>query len=993
MNKTLKWTSIILGSFILILLLAALIVPVVFKDDIRKAIDAEIAKSINADVVFDTDNFSLSLFRNFPNITVQMRDLGVINRAPFEGEVLFATQELEVEVNLIEVLFGDELSINGISLIKPIININVLEDGRANYDIAIPSADTLTEESGGEFSFSIDHWEVVDGDLTYNDKSIPFSLSINGLNHDGSGDFSDVQFDLTTHSVADTLTVTYDGTEYLSHKRAQIDAVLQISEDYSLYTFKQNIIKVNDFLTTVDGWFRMNEDNYEMDLRFMTPENSFKSLLSLVPGMYTESFGTIEAEGDVAFSGMVKGTYSEQQMPAFNLGLQVKEGRFKYPDLPVPVDHINVDLVVDNKDGVIENTSIDLKQLRMNLGSNPIEAKATIANLRDYKMDASVLAQLNLQELMGIFPMEGIELKGNFTIDLKANGVYDSVRNIMPSVNASMVLANGFVKSDSFPAPLQDVKFQATVNNTSGRMQDTRINVKGFSMFMEGERVTADLLLEDLVDYKWDLALNGAVDLEKMTKLFPQEGMKLAGKVTADITTKGKYSDLEAERYDRLPTSGTASIENLTYSAKDLPYSVALVRAEMSFDPRQINLREMNGTIGKSDFRVKGSLMNYLGYALGKGETIKGVVNFDSRLLDLNEFMTNEQESAADTSSYGVVPVPKDIDFVLHSSVARVKFLDFNLTNASGDIAVKDGVADLRGLKFNMLGGAFAMNGTYDPRDLAHPKYNMSVKIESVSIQQAAQSLTLVRTYAPVAGLVQGNFSTDFKISGELTPAMSPNLTTVNAEGLINIAQAALTQSKLVSGITSLTRLDNTDQVTLTDVLMSAKITAGRLSVKPFNVKFGDYTTAVSGSTGLDGSIDYMLKMNVPAGKAGAQLQNFINKNTASNNPTDVIPVTIALGNTYNNPDFKLIADEQKAQVQEAVTNVAKEEAGKALEKAVKGTEAEELVKGILGGNKADSAAASEPDSTKVASESADVKEQLEVEAKKKIQDLLKRKK
>lgn len=993
MNKTLKWTFIILGSFILIILLAALIVPVVFKDDIRKAIDAQIAKSINADVVFDTDNFGLSLFRHFPNITVQMRDLGVINRAPFEGDVLFATQELEVEVNLMEVLFGDQLSINGISLIKPIININVLEDGSANYDIAIPSADTVTVEPGEEFSFSIDHWEVVDGDLTYNDKSIPFSIVINSLNHEGSGNFSDVQFDLTTHSVADTLTVTYDGIEYLSDKRAQIDAVLQISEDYSLYTFKQNIIKVNDFLTTVDGWFRMNDDNYEMDLNVTTPENSFKSLLSLVPGIYTENFGTIEAGGDVAFSAMAKGTYSEQQMPAFNLSLRVEEGRFKYPDLPAPVDHINVDLVVDNKDGIIENTSVDLKQLRMNLGSNPVEAKAKIANLRDYRMDANVLAQLNLEELMGIFPMEGMELKGNFAIDLKANGIYDSVRNIMPSVNARMVLANGFVKSDSFPAPLQDVKFQATVNNTSGKMQDTRINVKDFSMLMEGERVTADLLLEDLVDYKWDLALNGAVDLEKMTKLFPQEGMKLTGKIAADITTKGRYSDLEAERYDRLPTSGTASIENLTYSTTDLPYTVALARAEMSFDPKQINLREMNGTIGKSDFRVNGSVMNYLGYALGKGETIKGVVNFDSRLLDLNEFMTDGEESPADTSSYGVVPVPKDIDFVLHSSVARVRFMDFNVTNASGDIAVKDGVADLRNLKFNMLGGAFAMTGTYDPRELAHPKYDMSLNIENVSIQQAAQSLTLVQTYAPVAGLVKGNFSTDFEISGELTPAMSPDLTTVNAEGLIKIAQAALTQSKLVTGITALTRLDNTDQVSLKDVLMSAKITDGRLSVKPFNVKFGDYTTAVSGSTGLDGSIDYMLKMNVPAGKAGAQLQNFINKNTASNNPTDVIPVTIALGNTYNNPDFKLIADEQKEQVQEALTNVAKEEAGKALEKAVKGTEAEELVKGILGGNKADSAADSKPDSAKATDEPADIKEQVEDEAKKKIQNLLKRKK
>lgn len=993
MNKALKWISIILGGIFLIILLAALIVPIVFKDDIRKAVDAGIARSINADVVFDTDNFSLSLFRNFPNITVQMRDLGVINRAPFEGDVLFATEELEVEVNLMEILFGDQLSINGISLIKPIININVLEDGRANYDIAIPSADTVTVESGGEYSISIDHWEVVDGDLSYNDKSIPFGLTINGLNHDGSGAFSDVQFDLTTHSVADTVTVTYDGIEYLTDKRAQIDAVLQISEDYSLYTFKQNIIKVNDFLTTIDGWFRMNEDNYEMDLSFMTPENSFKSLLSLVPGMYTESFGTLEADGDVAFSGMVKGTYSEQRMPAFNLSLQVKDAMFKYPELPVPVDNINVDLVVDNKDGVVENTAIDLKQLRMNFGSNPLEASATIANLRDYRMNANILAQLNLEELMGIFPMEGIDLKGNFAIDLKASGIYDSVRNLMPSVNASMVLANGFVKSDSFPAPLQDVKFQATVNNTSGRMQDTRINVKDFSMLMEGERVTADLLLEDLVDYKWDLALNGAVDLEKMTKLFPQEGMKLAGKITADITTKGKYSDLEAERYDRLPTSGTASIENLTYSAADLPYSLALARGEMDFNPRQINLRVLNGTIGKSDFSVNGFVSNYLGYVLGKGETIKGAVSYDARLLDLNEFMTNGEDSPADTSAYGVVPVPKDIEFVLHSSVAHVRFMDFNLTNASGDIAVKDGVADLRGLKFNMLGGAFAMSGTYDPRDLAHPKYDMSLNIESVSIQQAAQSLTLVRTYAPVAGLVQGNFSTDFKISGELTPVMSPNLATVNAEGLIKIAQAALTQSKLVSGIATLTRLDNTDQVSLKDVLMSAKITDGRLSVKPFNVKFGDYTTAVSGSTGLDGSIDYTLKMNVPAGKAGAQLQNFINKNTASNNPTDVIPVTVALGNTYNNPDFRLIADEQKEQVKEAVTNVAKDEAAKAVEKAVKGTEAEELVKGILGGDKADTAAAAKSDSAESSGEPADLKQQVEDEAKKKIQDLLRRKK
>lgn len=992
MNKALKWTLIVLGSFFLIILLAAFIIPVVFKDDIRKAVDAELAKSVNADIVLDTDDFSLTLFRHFPNVTVEMENLGVINREPFEGEVLFATERLEVVVNLAEILFGDQLRIEGIRLIRPIVNIKVLEDGRANYDIAIPSADTLAEESSGEFSFAINRWEVVDADLVYDDRSIPFAMTLKGLDHEGSGDFSNVQFDLTTHSVVDTLTVAYDGTEYITNKKAQIDAVLGISEEYSLYTFRQNVVKVNDFLTTFDGWFRMNEDNYEMDITFKTPENTFKSLLSLVPGMYTSSFDGIEADGEVAFNGMVKGTYSENQMPAFNIALQVSDGMFRYPDLPQPVEKINVDLVVDNKDGVVENTSIDLKKFQMNFGSNPVEARATIANLRDYRMDANVLAQVNLEELMRVFPMEGLELKGNYTLDLKANGVYDSVRNIMPSVEARMVLANGYVKSDSLPAPLQDVGFRATVVNPSGKMQDTRINVDDFSMLLEGERLTAHLALEDLVDYKWDLNVSGAVDLDKMMKLFPQEGMTLSGKAIADITTKGRYSDLKAERYDRMPTSGTASLEGFKYAAKDLPYQVTISRAAMNFDPRQINLRELTGTIGNSDFSVHGSVLNYIGYALGKGETIRGVVNFSSKLLDLNEFMTDGEETAADTSGYGVLPVPQNIDFVLHSSVGRARFMDFNITDATGDIVVKDGVANLRGLKFKMLGGAFAMNGTYDPRNMAHPKYDVDVKVEGLSIQQAAQSLTLVRTYAPIAGLVQGNFSTDFKLSGELTPTMSPNLGTVNADGLIRIAQAALTQSKLISGVTSLTKLENTDQVTLRDVLMSATITNGRLSVKPFDVKIGDYKTSVTGSTGLDGSIDYMLTMNVPAGKAGAQLQQFINKNTGSNNPTDVIPLTIALGNTYDNPQFRLIAEEQKEQVKEAVASAAKEQASKAIGEAVKGTEAEDLVKGILGGKKDTTATGTAQDTAGTATRPAEVKEQIKDEARKKIQDLLKRK-
>ena len=229
MKKAIKWFLIVIGGLLVLVLAAAFIIPIVFKEDIKAAIEKKVSESVNADVVFD--DFNVSLFRNFPNVTASLSKLGVMNRSPFEGQMLFATEEFTVDVNLSTILFGDELRVKGISLIKPVVNIKVLEDGTANWDIAIPSTDTVTTDEGTtEFSFGIDHWELVDADVTYDDKSMKYFLEIKGLNHSGSGDFTQDVFDLTTRTKADTVTTSFEGTEYLTNKQVEIDAVVSNGE-------------------------------------------------------------------------------------------------------------------------------------------------------------------------------------------------------------------------------------------------------------------------------------------------------------------------------------------------------------------------------------------------------------------------------------------------------------------------------------------------------------------------------------------------------------------------------------------------------------------------------------------------------------------------------------------------------------------------------------------------------------------------------------------
>lgn len=1009
MNKALKWTLIVLGSFFVLFLAAAVIIPALFKDDIKAAIEKEVAKSVNADVMFE--DFTLSFFSNFPNITAGLENLGVVNRAPFDGEVLFATEKFAVEVNLADLIFGDGINVKGISVVRPVVNISVLEDGRANYDIALPSEDTTATEEEGEFSFGIDHWEVIDGTVIYDDASLKFRLALNGLNHTGSGDFTQDEFDMNTRTIADSVTTSYEGVEYLTNKRVEIDAILNISEEYSRYTFKDNTAKVNDFVVQAEGWLKLNDEDMEMDLVFDTPENTFKSLLSLVPGIYRDGFDDIKTAGDLAFSGSVKGKYSETAMPAFSLALQVEDAMFQYPELPTSVSNINVDLLIDNKDGVMENTIIDLKNLHLDFGSNPVDARAHITRLYPTNVDATVSAKLNLNELSQMFPMEGLEMRGNYALELAAKGIYDSLKNTIPTIDANMSLANGYVKSADFPIPLDKMRFTSSITSPSGKMSETVIRVSDFSMLMDGEEFAADLTLRDLNNYTWDLKVNGGIDLEKITKIFPLDDMSLAGQLKADIQTRGKYSDVEAERYDRLPTSGTASLQGFRYLTSDLP-EVTISQASMTFDPRRINLQGLQGKIGKSDFDVKGAVNNYLGYVFGENEIIRGVVTFNANLLDLNEFMTDDEGEADEDTTYSVIPVPRNIDFVLQSNIQTVKMLDFTLNDASGDIVVRDGVASLDGLRFNMLGGKFVVNGSYDTRDIKHPEYDFALKIDDMSIQQAASSFTIVKTFAPVAGLVSGKFSTDFKIEGELGQDMMPNLQTVNGAGLVNIAQAALTDSKFIAGITSLTKLDNTNNVRLKDVLMSATIQDGRLSVQPFDVSFGDYKTTVSGATLLDGTIDYNLKMDVPAGKLGSQFNSLVARYSGQSASSDnTIPLTIALGGTFTNPKPTLVLDEQAAQVKEAVTEAAKEEGAKAIERAVKGTEAEKIVGSLLG-TRTDSAGASSGDTVQNTPKEAvqqrvdeekkrleeekkrleEEKKKVEEEARQKIQNLLRRK-
>ncbi|WP_332910276.1 hypothetical protein [Algoriphagus boritolerans] len=264
--------------------------------------------------------------------------------------------------------------------------------------------------------------------------------------------------------------------------------MLQVDLEQMKFTLAESKFGINEFLFDLNGIIGLPEEGIALDLTFGTEQTDFKNILSLVPGIYTESFSSINTTGTLSFGGFVKGLYGEDTYPAFDVNLEVKDGMFQYPDLPLPVKDINLSFQAKNESSQIENTSVTLPIFSMNVGSNPLSGDFKLANLRDYDLEGKLNGRLNLKELTAVFPIEKTQLAGILDFNASAKGRYDSTLKVLPSMDIRLNLENGFIQNTDYPVPLERLHAKATILNQKGTMQDFLMDISSFGFDLEGEK-------------------------------------------------------------------------------------------------------------------------------------------------------------------------------------------------------------------------------------------------------------------------------------------------------------------------------------------------------------------------------------------------------------------------------------------------------------------------------------------------------------------------
>lgn len=458
-----KWTKRILltlGILIALLLVAAVLVPVLYKDKIEAAVKRQVNQSLNATV--EWGKWDISLFRSFPNASISVADLRVCNKAPFEGICLADIGELRATIGIMS-LFSDQIKVRNVALVKPDIHVKVLKDGTANWDITLPdsvSAELPADTSATRFNVALRQYSITRGHIIYDDESLTYFMELEGVEHAGKGDFTQDLFTLATNTTVEKATVAYDGIKYLKNARADIKADLDMDLPNMKFTFKENEVKVNRLELGLDGWLAMPADDIDMDLKWDMKKNDIGALLSLVPAEFASDMKGVDMSGKAAFNGYVKGTFNERTMPGFGVTINVDNGRFKYPDLPASVENIFVDCNIQSPQGKdLDGMVVDLKRFAVRLADNPVEARMHLVTpISDPNVDAALKADLDLANVRKVVPMpKGDELTGKVKADVEMAGRMSDVearRYEKFKAQGQLALTGMNYKSDSLPWPV-----------------------------------------------------------------------------------------------------------------------------------------------------------------------------------------------------------------------------------------------------------------------------------------------------------------------------------------------------------------------------------------------------------------------------------------------------------------------------------------------------------------------------------------------------------
>jgi len=726
------------------------------------------------------------------------------------------------------------------------------------------------------------------------------------------------------------------------------------------YEIKSIIINEADVKTLVlkDGsanWDIMTDTTEtETEVESASP---MKILLRKV-AILNSSVSYIDHESDIeAYLTDVNSTMSGDLTESeTNLEIMINAGGLtylmegtKYLNKTTAESKINVLANIDSMKFYLQESYLIINDLKLNFeGMVAMPGDDIETDLTFKSEQTSFKSLLSLVPAIYINDYKDLKTSGEFNLAGTAKGIYSDADSTMPDIALDLKVENGLISYPSLPEQIKNINLESDIFVDGKNMDGSVIEINDFHMELANNPFDMKFILKTpFSDPDFIGSMKGKIDLTALSNALPLDSINLSGLINMSVSMAGRMSMIEKQQYSDFKAAGTMDITKMTVSMKGYP-EVKINEAGFEFTPAFASLKRADLNIGgNSDFNLSGKLENYIAYVL-KDETIKGSLTLNSNVVDLSDIMSEivtDTTEIEDTTALTIIKIPENIDFSFDVLIDQFVYNNIKVTNVKGHVIAKNGILSLRETGMDLLGGKMAMNADYDTRNILKPIMNADLNIESLGVKDAFNSFNTIKMLAPTAKGVNGKVGVKLTYSSQLNRDFMPVISTINGGGKLQSDEVTLVESKVYNLMKQSLKLSDKYTNTFKDINVSFKVNNGRIFVSPFNTKVGNIKMNISGDQGIDQTLNYVVKTEIPRSELGSSVNSLIDNLSASAaafgvvfKPADLIKVNVKITGTFLKPVvtpfFGQTPPDSARGIRETAKETIKEAVGEGLDQA-----------------------------------------------------------
>ena len=652
-------------------------------------------------------------------------------------------------------------------------------------------------------------------------------------------------------------------------------------------------------------------------------DSGVKILLKEVK-LLSSSVSYVDRESDIAawlgnvngsLSGDLAGSKSDLVITLESDDFDFVMEDMKYINSAKATAFVNVLADIDSMIFRLRENSVTLNDLLLNFAGTVAMPGDDIETDLTFRSDeTSFKSLISLIPALYMKDFQDLKAEGTFNLAGKAKGIYSSADSTMPDISLDLTVKDGLISYPALPEQIKRINLESSIFIDGTDLDKTRVDVSGFHFELAGNPFDLRFYLRTpMSDPDIDGSAKGKIDLTALTKAVPMDSIKLAGLIDLSVDMAGRMSMLEQSQYDKFKASGNISLKDMLVAMTGYP-EVNIREAGMTVTPAFADLKSAEISIGQgSDFSLGGKLENYIPYLL-KNETIRGNLSMYSKQIDFTEIMSGMADDTADedTSSLAVIKVPGNIDFDFTAKVDKFKYNNINVSNVTGHILVKDGILTLKDTGMDLLGGKVAFNADYDTRDTLNPFVKAEMNVLDLAIKDAFEVFNTLKMLAPTAKGIDGKFAFKLNYSSMLQNDFMPRISTITGAGKMQSSEVTLVESAVFNTMKEVLKVGRGYTNTFRDLNISFNVKDGRLFVSPFNTRVGNIKMNISGDQGLDQTINYVIKTEIPRSELGNAANSLIESLSAQASafgvtikPSEIMKINVNVSGTFLKPVVK----------------------------------------------------------------------------------------